>query len=196
MAKPTADKTARPAAGVQKLVIELGPLLLFFLVNWQAGIFAATAAFMAAMVAAIAYSWHATRHVAPMLWVSTALVLVFGSLTLWLQDATFIKLKPTVIYVFFALVLFIGLRTGRLFLHSLFDQAFPAMEERGWRVLTRNWALFFLALAVLNEIVWRNVSTDNWVAFKTFGVLPLTFAFAIAQIPLVSRYQRDEPDGD
>ncbi len=196
MAKPTAERTSQPAAGARKLVIELGPLLLFFLVNWQAGIFAATAAFMAAMVAAIAYSWHATRHVAPMLWVSTALVLVFGSLTLWLQDATFIKLKPTVIYAFFALVLFIGLRTGRLFLHSLFDQAFPAMEERGWRVLTRNWAFFFLALAVLNEIVWRNVSTDNWVAFKTFGVLPLTFAFAIAQIPLVSRYQRDEDDGD
>ena len=187
---------SRPAAGVQKLVIELGPLLLFFLVNWQAGIFAATAAFMAAMVAAIAYSWHSTRHVAPMLWVSTALVLVFGSLTLWLQDATFIKLKPTVIYVFFAVVLFGGLRTGRLFLQTLFDQAFPAMEERGWHVLTRNWALFFLALAVLNEIVWRHVSTDSWVAFKTFGVLPLTFAFALAQIPVVSRYQRAESEED
>ncbi len=196
MAKPTAERTSQPAAGVQKLVIEFGPLVLFFLVNWRAGIFAATAAFMAAMVAAIAYSWHSTRHVAPMLWVSTALVLVFGSLTLWLQDATFIKLKPTVIYVFFALVLFIGLRRGRLFLRSLFDQAFPAMEERGWRVLTRNWALFFLALAVLNEIVWRNVSTDSWVAFKTFGVLPLAFAFALVQIPVVSRYQRDETGDD
>ncbi|MFQ5346750.1 MAG: septation protein A [Rhodothalassiaceae bacterium] len=182
---------------MRKLVIELGPLLLFFLVNWQAGIFAATAAFMAAMVAAIAYSWHATRHVAPMLWVSTALVLVFGSLTLWLQDATFIKIKPTVIYAFFAIVLYAGMRTGRLFLRTLFDQAFPAMEDRGWQVLTRNWALFFLALAVLNEIVWRHVSTDGWVAFKTFAVLPLTFVFALSQIPLVSRHQRpEEPDAD
>jgi len=178
----------------QRFVTELGPLLVFFLVNWFEGIYAATGAFMVAMVAAIAYSWHASRHVPPMLWVSTVLVLVFGGLTLWLQDALFIKLKPTIVYTIFAVVLMAGLMTRRSFLRTLLGAAFPAMTDRGWRVLTRNWIVFFFAMAALNEIVWRSVSTDLWVAFKTFGAIPLTFLFALSQTPILLKHQLEGED--
>ncbi|GAK33508.1 putative intracellular septation protein A [Iodidimonas nitroreducens] len=200
MTEPTSSKpatrpkeTTRPKATArQRFLTELGPLLVFFIVNWQADIFAATGAFMVAMVAAMAYSWHSTRHIAPMMWVSTVLVVVFGGLTLWLHDETFIKLKPTIIYLIFASILLTGLWSGRIFLRTVLGAAFPPLTDRGWVLLTRNWALFFIGMAVLNEAVWRNVSTDHWVMFKTFGAIPLTFIFAIAQTPVVTRHQ---PEG-
>jgi len=187
----SAETSAQPSAR-QRFLTELGPLLVFFLVNWFEGIYAATGAFMVAMVAAMAYSWHVSRHVAPMLWVSTVLVLVFGGMTLWLQDATFIKLKPTLVYTIFAVVLGVGLMTGRSFLRLLLGAAFPAMTDRGWQLLTRNWVIFFLAMAVVNEIVWRNTSTDLWVAFKTFGAIPLTLLFALSQTPVLLKHQLEE----
>jgi intracellular septation protein len=127
-----------------------------------------------------------------MMWVSTVLVVVFGGLTLWLHDETFIKLKPTIIYLIFASILLTGLWSGRIFLRTVLGAAFPPLTDRGWVLLTRNWALFFIGMAVLNEAVWRNVSTDHWVMFKTFGAIPLTFIFAIAQTPVVTRHQ---PEG-
>ncbi len=124
--------------------------------------------------------------------ITAIIVIVFGGLTLFLQNETFIKLKPTIIYVLFGAALLIGLAFGKSLLGLVFDSVFHLTDE-GWRKLTLRWALFFLALAVLNEIVWRTQSTDTWVTFKVFGVLPLTFVFAALQYPLLQKYAAPEP---
>jgi intracellular septation protein len=170
-----------------KLVTELGPLIVFFAVNAKFHLFAATAAFMAAIVVAMIASYVVTRHVPIMALVTGIIVLVFGTLTLVLHDETFIKVKPTIIYALFAAVLGGGLLFGRSFIAIMFDQMFN-LTPAGWRSLTFRWALFFAAMAVLNESVWRTQTTDFWVGFKAFGVLPLTTIFAIAQMPLIKRY--------
>ena len=170
-----------------KLATELGPLLVFFSVNARFHLFVATAAFMVAIVAAMIASYAVTRHVPMMALVTGIVVLVFGTLTLALHDETFIKVKPTIIYGLFALVLGGGLLFGRSFIAIMFDQMFN-LTPRGWRILTMRWTLFFLAMALLNEAIWRTQSTDFWVAFKAFGVIPLTMGFAITQMPLIKRY--------
>src|SRR5262245_32737806 len=170
-----------------KLATELGPLIVFFVVNAKFNLFAATGAFMVAIVAAMVASYVVTKHVPIMALVTGGVVLVFGTLTLVLHDETFIKVKPTIIYSLFAAVLLGGLLFGRSFIAVIFDQVFN-LTPQGWRILTMRWALFFLSLAVLNEVIWRTQSTDFWVAFKTFGVIPLTMIFAIAQMPLTKRY--------
>lgn len=172
-----------------KLALDIGPLVLFFAANSRFGIFAATAAFMVAVLAALAVSYALTRHVAIMPLVTAAVVLVFGGLTLVLQDELFIKLKPTIIYVLFGGALLAGLAFGKSFIGILFESVFDLTDE-GWRKLTWRWAMFFFALAVLNEIVWRNFSTDFWVSFKLFGVVPLTFVFGALQYPLLTKYAR------
>jgi intracellular septation protein len=195
-----------------KVVLDIGPLLLFFLANSRpgfflpfvgpllpvaaasgerTGIFVATAVFMFAVVIALAVSYALTRHLPLMPLVTAAVVLVFGSLTLVLHDELFIKLKPTIIYLLFGGVLLGGLAFGKPFLGTVFDSVFHLTQE-GWRKLTWRWALFFLGLALLNEIVWRTQTTDVWVSFKVFGVLPLTFLFAALQFPLMSRYAAPE----
>src|SRR5450631_1130974 len=172
---------------ILKLVLDIGPLVLFFAANSKFGIFAATGSFMVAVLIALGISYAMTRHIAIMPVVTAVIVLVFGGLTLVLHDELFIKLKPTIIYVLFGGTLLAGLALDKPFLSILFDQMFHLTEE-GWRKLTWRWALFFLALAVLNEIVWRNQTTDVWVSFKVFGVVPLTFLFAALQYPLLTRY--------
>ena len=197
-----------------KLALDLGPLLLFFYANskpalfepWlaplipeavatgaRAGIFVATAVFMVAIVVALVVSYVLTRHLPVMAMVSAVVVVVFGGLTLLFQNETFIKLKPTIIYLLFAGTLFGGLVFRKPLLAMVFDQVFHLTDE-GWRRLTVRWALFFLALAVLNEIVWRTQSTDTWVAFKVFGVVPLTFIFAALQYPLLTKYDASRRD--
>ena len=170
-----------------KVATELGPLLVFFVANARFNLFVATGAFMVAIVAAILASYWVTRHVPIMAMVTAIIVLVFGTLTLVLHDETFIKLKPTIIYGLFAGVLGGGLLFGRSFIAILFDQVFN-LTPQGWRILTLRWALFFLGMAALNEVVWRTQSTDFWVSFKVFGVVPLTMLFAMAQMPLTKRY--------
>ena len=170
-----------------KLATELGPLIVFFFVNAKFNLFAATGAFMVAIVAAMIASYVVTKHVPLMALVTGIIVLVFGTLTLALHDETFIKVKPTIIYGLFALVLGGGLLFGRSFIAIMFDQVFN-LTPQGWRILTFRWALFFLGMAILNEIIWRTQSTDFWVAFKAFGAVPLTMGFAITQMPLVKRY--------
>jgi intracellular septation protein len=176
---------------ILKLVLDLGPLVVFFFANSHYGIFVATAVFMAAILIALAVSYAMTRHLPIMPVVTAVVVLVFGGLTLILHDELFIKVKPTIIYVLFGGVLLGGLVFGKLLLGIVFDSVFHLTEE-GWRKLTLRWAIFFLALAVLNEIVWRTQTTDFWVGFKVFGVVPLTFLFAAAQYPLLQKYAADE----
>ncbi len=175
-----------------KLALDFGPLLLFFFANSRFGIFTATATFMVASMVALAVSYALTRHLAIMPLVTAIIVLVFGTLTLVLHDELFIKVKPTIIYVLFGGILLGGLAFGKSLLGVVFDSMFHLTEE-GWRKLTLRWALFFLALAVLNEIVWRTQSTDFWVSFKVFGVIPLTFVFGALQMPLLQKHAAPEP---
>jgi intracellular septation protein len=172
---------------IVKLALDLGPLVLFFFANSRYGIFAATAAFMVAVLAALVVSYAMTRRLPIMPVVTAIIVVVFGGLTLILHDATFIKVKPTIIYGLFGAVLMGGLAFNKPLLGVVFDSLFHLSDE-GWRKLTLRWAIFFFALAVLNEIVWRTASTDAWVAFKVFGVVPLTILFGALQVPLLRRY--------
>jgi len=170
-----------------KLVLDIGPLVLFFAANAKFGIFAATAAFMVAVLIALGVAYALTKRVEIMPIVTAVIVLVFGGLTLILHDETFIKLKPTIIYCLFGGTLLGGLLLGRSLLGIVLGPMFHLTDE-GWRKLTWRWTLFFFALAVLNEIVWRNFSTDTWVSFKLFGVVPLTFVFGALQMPLINKY--------
>jgi intracellular septation protein len=184
-------KSIEPAPSVLlKLAIELGPLLVFFGTNAAAGIYAGTAAFMAATLVSLLAAWFSYHKLPIMPIVSGVIVLVFGGLTLYLRDETFIKLKPTIVYTTFAALLVAGLLWKKPMLELLFGPMFTLTEE-GWRKLTIRWALFFAVMAVVNELVWRNVSTDAWVSFKAFGFLPLTFLFAIAQVPLMQRHGQE-----
>ncbi|MEQ8346680.1 MAG: septation protein A [Sneathiellaceae bacterium] len=177
-----------------KLVLEIGPLVVFFLVNAQGGIFVATAAFMVAMAVSIGVTFALARHV-PLLPLATGVfVLVFGGLTLALNDETFIKLKPTIVNALFASILAGGMLAGRPLLRPLLDTVM-ALDMAGWRILTWRWAAFFLLLAVANEIVWRNFDTDTWVNFKVFGIMPLTLAFSLAQLPLIRRHALAPAEG-
>ena len=178
-----------------KLALDLGPLILFFLANAKLGIFWATGLFMVAVLIALAVSYALIRRLPAMTVVSAVIVVVFGGLTIALNDETFIKLKPTIIYLLFAGLLFGGLVLRKPLLEIVFDQMFHLTDE-GWRKLTVRWAVFFLLLAILNEIVWRNFSTDFWVSFKVFGALPLTFIFAMAQMPLLNKYAAPESKAD
>lgn len=186
----TAKKQLNP---LLKLVLDIGPLILFFAVNARLGIFAATGAFMVAVIVALVVSYVMIRRMPVMTIVSAVIVVVFGGLTIALQDETFIKLKPTIIYLLFAGVLFGGMLLKNPLLEIVFDQMFHLTEE-GWRKLTVRWAWFFLALAVINEIVWRTQSTDFWVSFKLFGAVPLTFLFAMLQLPLMNKYAAPAKD--
>ena len=171
-----------------KFTLELGPLALFFIAYGKLGIFAATGVLMAAVVVTPAASYATLRRFPVMPMVTAVIVMIFGSLTLLLHDETLIKIKPTALYLLFGGALFVGIAIKRPLLKILFDGALRVTEE-GWRKLTWRWAFFFLALAVLNELVWRTQTTDVWVKFKTFGFLPLTLVFAIAQAPLIMRYE-------
>ena len=184
-----------PLNPILKLALDLGPLGVFFFANGRWGIFTATAVFMVAALAALAVSYALTRHIAVMPLVTAFIVVVFGGATLILHDETFIKLKPTIIYVLFGAVLLGGLAFGKPLLGMVFDSVFNLTEE-GWRKLTLRWALFFFALAVLNEIVWRTQTTDFWVSFKVFGVVPLTMLFGALQVPAADEVRRGKGGGE
>ena len=172
---------------ILKLVVETGPLIAFFASYSLYDLMVATAVFMVAVAISLAVSVALERRVPIMPLVTALVVLVFGGLTLWLDDDTFIKMKPTIINGLFASILLGGLALGRAFLKPLFGTVFQ-IDESGWRKLSLRWALFFVAVAILNEAVWRSTSTDMWVNFKVFGILPLTLVFALAQTPMIQRH--------
>ena len=189
--KQTAPGAVSGGAQMRRLALEAGPLLVFFVANWLQGIMVGTAAFMVATVVAVSLSWRLERRVPPMPLVGCVFVLFFGGLTLWLEDETFIKIKPTVVNLLFAAILTLGAVTGRHYL-KLVMGTMLTLADRGWQILTWRWIGFFIFLAALNEIVWRSVSTDLWVDFKVFVILPLTLVFGMLQMPLILRYQPAE----
>ena len=182
-----------------KIATEVGPLLVFFFVNAKFHLFVATGAFMVAVLVAIAVSYWVTRHIPLMTVVTAVVVLVFGALTLLLHNETFIKMKPTIVFLIFGGVLAFGLLRGRNYLRSLLGSAFHGLSDTGWTLLARRWALFFLFLAAANELLWRFFPTDVWLHFKIWGDTLLTFLFALAQVPLMLRHGlnlKDAPEGD
>jgi intracellular septation protein len=180
---------------IRRLALDLGPLLIFFAAFKYLGIFGATAAFMAAVLAALAIGYILEKRLSPMPLFTAVLVVIFGGLTLYLQNAIFIKIKVTILYGFFGAVLLGGLFFNRLFIKYVFAQAFE-LDETGWKKLTVRWGIFFLLLAVINEMVWRHTSTATWVAFKVWGIIPLIFLFALAQTRLVIKHQSPDTTAD
>jgi intracellular septation protein len=171
-----------------KLAVEIGPLIVFFLANAKANIYWGTGSFIVATIISLVASRVLFGRVPTIPLVSAVFVIVFGGLTLWLQNEVFIKLKPTIVNGIFAATLFAGLLAGQSLLKLLFGEVFRLTEE-GWRKLTLRWACFFVCLACLNELVWRSFSTDTWVSFKVFAIMPLTMLFALSQIGLLKRHE-------
>ena len=186
-----AAASTHATAHLRRLALDLGPLALFFGAFKLFGFFVATGIFMAAMIVSLGLGYMTEKRLSPMAAVTAILVLVFGSLTILLKSEVFLKIKPTILYSFFAALLLGGLAFNRLFIKYIFEQAFD-LSDRGWRTLTWRWGAFFVFLAALNEVVWRNTSTDFWVTFKVAGVLPLTFLFALLQTPFVLKHQQEQ----
>ncbi len=185
--KPAPERPKRVNTGL-KLVLEFGPLALFFVANHEYGIYAATGALMVGVFVALGVAWSITRRLPMMPVVTAILLLIFGGLTFLLQDETFIKMKVTILYTLFGGALLGALWFDRLLLPIVFDSAFH-LDDAGWRKLTWRWSFFFFFLAALNEVVRRVVTTDVWVNFKVFGILPLTLLFAMTQLPLMMRHE-------
>lgn len=179
----------KPAhGGTLSLALDFGPLLVFFLSYKFLGMIIGTAAFMAAIVVAVIVSKWKLGKVSPMLWLSAALVLFFGGLTIYFHDQRFIQIKPTIIYGFFALMLFAGLARGKPLLQYLLQAAYDGLSHEGWMKLSRNWAIFFVAMAIANEAMRRAMSFDAWLAVKVWGVTIVSVVFAATNIPMLMRH--------
>jgi intracellular septation protein len=178
-----------------RLSLEAGPLIVFFIANRLEGIFVGTVWLMVTTVVAIAVSFKLERRVPLMPLISCVFVVLFGALTLFMDDEVFIKIKPTFVNLLFATVILIGLAFGRTFLKILMGTVL-SLTDKGWRDLSLRWGIFFIVLAVLNEVVWRNFSTDFWVNFKVFGIMPLSMIFGLAQVPLIMRENTDVDEAE
>ena len=170
--------------------VDYGPLAIFFVTYLLAGLMAATAAIIAASLVAFVLAWGLQRRVPLIPLITAAVVAVFGGLTLWLQDETFIKMKPTIVQLLFAAILLGGLVFDRPLLKLLLGKMMPPMSDHAWRRFTLRYGLFFIAMALLNEIVWRTQSTDFWVTFKVFGLSGITLLFILSQMPFITRETR------
>lgn len=195
-----ADVDEKKAASGLRMALDFGPLLVFFAVNSLAPgddvnqAVWATTAFMIATAIAMIVSKVKTGRIGPMQWFTGIIVAVFGGMTIYLRDESFFQIKTTIIYAMFAAILFFGLITGRPLLKLVLESGFPEMDDHGWKKLTRNWAIFFLAMAILNEALRYYLTFDQWVAFKVWGVLVISMIFAAAQAPILMKHGKDEPD--
>lgn len=186
-----------------KLLIELGPIIVFFYANGQyadetgsGGIIPATKVFMVAMAISMICSKIFLKKIAVMLWVSAALVGIFGGLTIYFDSEIFIKIKPTILYSFFAIVLLGGYAMGKPFMKTLMEAGFPPVEEIAWMKMSRNWGLYFVFSAVLNEILWRNLSNADWISAKIWVFMPMSFIFAMSQMPIIMKHQIEDVEED
>ena len=176
---------------ISKLLIDIGPLAVFFIFYTQSGLQEAILPLMVATVIAVLVSYILEKKIPIMPTLGAGIVLIFGGLTIYFNDETFIKMKPTIINAVFAIILYGGIIFKKPLLKYLLGAALK-LEEEGWKILTQRWIAFFIALAVLNEVVWRTQTTDLWVNFKVFGILPITFIFTMSQFPLIKKYQIQE----
>ena len=174
-----------------KLIIDIGPLAVFFIFYTRSGLQASILPFMVATVIAVLFSYILEKKIPIMPTVGAGIVLLFGGLTIYFDNDIFFKMKPTIINVLFAVILYGGILINKPLLKYLLGAALK-LEEAGWKILTQRWIGFFIALAILNEIVWRTQSTDVWVNFKVFGILPITFIFTMTQFPLIKKYQIED----
>ena len=176
---------------IYKLLIDIGPLAVFFIFYTMSGLQASILPLMIATVIAVLFSYILEKKIPIMPTVGAGIVLIFGGLTIYFDNEVFIKMKPTIINLIFAIILYGGMLVKKPLLKILLGAALR-LEEEGWRILTYRWIGFFIALAVLNEIVWRTQTTDIWVNFKVFGILPITFIFTMTQFPLIKKHQIDD----
>ena len=174
-----------------KLLIDIGPLAVFFIFYTRSGLQASILPFMVATVIAVLFSYILEKKIPIMPTVGAGIVLLFGGLTIYFDNDIFFKMKPTIINVLFAVILYGGILINKPLLKYLLGAALK-LEDMGWKILTQRWIGFFIALAILNEIVWRTQSTDVWVNFKVFGILPITFIFTMTQFPLIKKYQIED----
>lgn len=172
---------------LRRLLLDLGPLVVFFVVNKIWGIFVATAVFMPLAIGSLALGWFRERRLSPMMFFNAVIVLLFGGLTLYTQDAIYLKIKVTITYAILAAVLLGGLAFDRLFIKIVLSFEID-LPDRAWRNLTWRWAILFIALGVANEVVWRNFSTDDWVFFKVWIIMPLILLFTMTQLPLLMKH--------
>ena len=187
--------------GTMRLLVDFGPLVVFFATYKLSGgglhgTLVATGAFMAAILISMMAALISFRRITPMLWLSTVLILSFGAITLYLRDPKFIQMKPTIYYVLLAGMLFAGLLRGKPLLRWLFGPVFPGLTEEGWLKLSRNWALFFVALAIANEVLRAMVDFDTWLTLKVWGVTLISFIFAAANMPMLLRHGLDPETKD
>jgi len=176
---------------IYKLLIDVGPLAVFFIFYTRNGLQASILPLMIATVIAVLFSYILEKKIPIMPTVGAGIVLIFGGLTIYFDNEVFIKMKPTIINLVFAVILYGGMLLRKPLLKILLGAALK-LEEEGWRILTYRWIGFFIALAILNEIVWRTQSTDIWVNFKVFAILPITFIFTMTQFPLIKKYQIED----
>ena len=174
-----------------KLLIDIGPLAVFFVFYTRGDLKAAILPFMIATIIAVLFSYILEKKIPIMPTVGAAIILIFGGLTIYFDNETFFKMKPTIINLLFAGILYGGIILNKSLLRYLLGAALK-LQDRGWDILTKRWIGFFIALAILNEIIWRTQTTDIWVNFKVFGILPITFIFTLTQFSTIKKYQIED----
>lgn len=202
--KTKSNTSEKPKHGKLNFMLDFGPLLVFFAAfkyfssddDPLQGPLYSTAIFMVAITIAMIVAKVKLGKISPMMWMSSILVIGFGALTLYFRDPRFLQVKPTIIYSFFAILLIGGYWRGKALLRYLLEAALEGVSDEGWLKLSRNWGLFFIAMAITNELIWRNFSFDTWTSIKVFGFTAASFIFTMANIPFLLKHGLSVEDGD